>query len=99
MNLMPPVSSFRHGISSGGDTAVPATDGESAKTNADTFETALPHRLFHPFSLESGDSAEYEAVVDIRKKTVVPVRGTKPFPQDLTFEFVTPGSSGKDGAK
>ncbi len=96
---MPSVFSFRNDISSGGNTAVSSTDGESAQTNADTFEIALPHRLFHPFSLESGDSAEYEAVVDIRNRTVVPVRGTKPFPQDLTFEFITPGSSGKDGAK
>jgi serine/threonine protein kinase len=51
-------------------------------------EFELPHRLFHPFSFEHNDDAEYEAVLDFAAKTAFPVRGTKPFPDNLTFEFV-----------
>jgi len=51
-------------------------------------EFALPHRLFYPFSLENNDDTECEAVPDYSAKTVFPVRGTKPFPDNLTFEFV-----------
>ena len=51
-------------------------------------EYALPHRLFHPFSFEHNDDAEYEATVDWAKKTIQPVRGTKPFPHELSIEFV-----------
>lgn len=51
-------------------------------------EFALPHRLFNPFSLEYNDNTEYEAIPDFSAKTVFPVRGTKPFPSNLTFEFV-----------
>jgi hypothetical protein len=50
-------------------------------------EFALPHHLFCPFSLEHNDDTEYEAVPDFAAKTVFPVRGTKPFPDNLTFEF------------
>ncbi|MBR0191055.1 MAG: hypothetical protein IJQ31_03205 [Thermoguttaceae bacterium] len=56
--------------------------------NKASFQKSLPGRLFHPFSFASGDSAEYEAEIDLRRKNVKPVRGTKPFPPDLTFEFV-----------
>jgi hypothetical protein len=55
---------------------------------SDTKEFAFPHRLFYPFSLEHNDNAEFEAVPDFEAKTVFPVRGTKPFPDSLTFEFV-----------
>jgi serine/threonine protein kinase len=55
--------------------------------SADTKEFALPHRLFNPFSLEYNDDAEYEAVLDFAKKSVQPVRGTKPFPEGLLFDF------------
>jgi serine/threonine protein kinase len=51
-------------------------------------EFALPHRLFNPFSLEYNDDNEYEAVMDFTKNTATPVRGTRPFPDDLTFHFV-----------
>jgi hypothetical protein len=51
------------------------------------FLRALPHHLFCPFSLEHNDDTEYEAVPDFAAKTVFPVRGTKPFPDNLTFEF------------
>lgn len=54
----------------------------------DVSEFALAHRLFHPFSFERYDDAEYEAVCNFQAKTVFPVRGTKPFPHDLTFEFM-----------
>ncbi len=59
-----------------------------AVTDKNKFEVSLPHRLFHPFSLASGDISEYEAVIDLADKTIKPVRGTKPFPPDLTFEFI-----------
>lgn len=49
---------------------------------------ALPHRLFYPFSFERNDDAECEAVPDFEAKAVLPVRGTKAFPDNLTFEFV-----------
>lgn len=51
-------------------------------------EFALPHRLFHPFSLEHNDDTECEAAPHFATRTVVPVRGTKPFPEGLNFEFV-----------
>lgn len=54
----------------------------------DAAEFSVPHRLFHPFSLEHHDDTAYEAVSDFSKKTAFPVRGTKPFPDSLTFEFV-----------
>jgi len=69
-----------------------------AKTNrwkvlipADVKEFALPHRLFNPFSVENNDDTEYEASMDFGKKIVKPVRGTNPFPADLSFEFVEAG--------
>ena len=54
----------------------------------DAMEFELPHRLFHPFSFEHNDDAECEVVSDFEAKTVFPERGTKPFPDNLTFEFV-----------
>jgi len=54
----------------------------------DAKEYSLPHRLFHPFSFEHNDDAECEAVPDFESKALSPVRGTKPFPDNLTFEFV-----------
>ncbi len=53
-----------------------------------TTEIALPHRLFYPFSFECGADAEYEANLDWAKRTARPLRGTKPFPPDLSIEFV-----------
>ena len=55
---------------------------------ANATEFALPHRLFNPFSVEHNDATEYEAVLNFAKKTVQPVRGTGPFPPNLSFEFV-----------
>ena len=57
----------------------------------DATEFALQHRLFHPFSFKHNDDTEYEVVPDFEAKTVLPVRGTKPFPDNLTFEFVEAG--------
>lgn len=51
-------------------------------------EFALPHRLFYPFSLEHAHDTEYEAFIDFSTKKVSPVRGTKPFPDNLKLEFV-----------
>lgn len=48
----------------------------------------LPNRLFHPFSFEHNDETECEAVPDFETKNVFPARGTKPFPDNLTFEYV-----------
>lgn len=67
-----------------------------------SFEVLLPQRLFLPFSFASGDLPEYRAVVNLVDKTVVPVRGTKPFPKDLSFEFINPGNhemTRKDGVE
>jgi len=52
---------------------------------------ALPHRLFHPFSFEYQDDIEYEAVLDFTAKSAFPIRGTKAFPDNLTFDFVGVG--------
>jgi hypothetical protein len=57
----------------------------------DVTECALPHRLFHPFSHEHNGDTEYEAVLDFASSTAEPVRGTRTFPADLTFEFVGAG--------
>ena len=54
----------------------------------DNPEFALTHRLFNPFSVEHNDDTEYEATLDFGKKTAQPVRGTNPFPVDLSFQFV-----------
>jgi serine/threonine protein kinase len=56
-----------------------------------TTEVALPHRLFHPFSFEHNEDTEYEAALDFTAKTAFPIRGTKAFPDKLTFEFVGVG--------
>jgi hypothetical protein len=51
-------------------------------------EFALTHRLFNSFSLEHNNDTEYEVVLDFAKKTAIPVRGTRSFPDNLTFDFV-----------
>lgn len=51
-------------------------------------EFALPHRLFHPFSVEQHDNSEYEAVLNFEEKTAEPLRGTRQFPSDLCISFV-----------
>lgn len=55
---------------------------------SDAKEFAFLHRLFHPFSVEYNDNVEYEASLDWAERTFQPVRGTKPFPPDLSIEFV-----------
>ena len=54
-------------------------------------EFALPHRMFHPFSFEHNDDTECEVVLDFAAKTAFPVRGTKDFHENLTFDFVEAG--------
>lgn len=54
----------------------------------DACEFPLKYRLFNPFSLENNDDTEYEAVPDFAGKTVRPLRGTRAFPDALTFDFV-----------
>jgi hypothetical protein len=56
--------------------------------SAEKKEFTLPHRLFNPFSFENNDDVEYEAVLNFAGKSVQPVRGTKPFPETLSFDFV-----------
>ena len=51
-------------------------------------EFPLPNRLFYPFSFEHNNDAEYEVALDFSKKTTKPVRGTKPFPPELSIEFL-----------
>lgn len=51
-------------------------------------EFELPHRLFYPFLFEHNNDTECEAVLDFTVRTAFPVRGTKAFPDKLTFEFV-----------
>ncbi|CAL8479459.1 serine/threonine protein kinase [Caballeronia sp. S22] len=53
---------------------------------------ALPHRLFHPFSLEHNADAAYHAVIDFASRTGEPERDTQDFPAGLTFEFVEAGA-------
>lgn len=53
----------------------------------ETYETALPHRLFNAFSLKHGDDDEYFAFVDPCERTVKPVRGTQRFPETLSIEY------------
>ncbi len=55
---------------------------------ANTTEFALPRRLFFPFSVEHNDDTEYEANLNFAKKTAIPVRGERQFPDGLTFDFV-----------
>ncbi|MFN4002081.1 protein kinase domain-containing protein [Microcella sp.] len=50
-------------------------------------ETRLPHRLFHPYSLEANAHSEYEAVIDPATREVSHVRGTAALPADVSFEF------------
>lgn len=50
-------------------------------------ETRLPHRLFHPFSLEANAQSEYEAVINPATRVVTHVRGTTTLPAGLRFEF------------
>lgn len=49
-------------------------------------EFKLPHRLFHPFSLECHDDTEHEA--DLTRMPASPMRGTQAFPAELQFEYV-----------
>ena len=51
----------------------------------------LPNRLFHPFSLEMNDRAEYEAVVDVRAQSATHERGTPSLPPGLAFRFLEAG--------
>lgn len=55
---------------------------------ASTTEFSLPHRLFHPFSLENHDDIKYESILSFSAKTAVPVRGEMALPEGLTFDFI-----------
>lgn len=54
-------------------------------------EVNLPHRLFHPFSLELNARTEYEAVIDFQNESATHARGTEPLPPGLSFEFLKEG--------
>ena len=51
-----------------------------------TFE--IPHRLFYPFSFEHNDDTECEVALNFGEAAALPLRGTKAFPDGLTFQFV-----------
>lgn len=53
----------------------------------DCEDFGLPNRLFCPFSMERHNDIEYEAVLDYKRKQAVPVRGTRPFPRELVFDY------------
>ncbi len=54
-------------------------------------EINLPHRLFHPFSLEHNGRTEYEAVIDFQNESATHARGTAQLPPGLSFEFLKEG--------
>lgn len=54
-------------------------------------EVNLPHRLFHPFSLELNGRTEYEAVIDFQNESATHARGTEQLPPGLSFEFLKEG--------
>jgi Protein kinase domain len=55
-------------------------------------EVALPHRLFHPFSLRENGRTEYEAdFANIQGGRPSHVRGTRRLPPSLSFEFLQEG--------
>jgi serine/threonine protein kinase len=51
-------------------------------------DVRLPHRLFHPFSLELNGRTEHEAVLDCGRRSATHVRGTEQLPASVSFEFV-----------
>ena len=61
------------------DLVLQATDSNDAR---------LPHRLFHPFSLELNARSEFEASLDHSARSATHVRGTDALPNGLSFEFV-----------
>ena len=64
-----------------------ATGGKMVLQGAGNGRYELPRRLFGPFYPEVHDSPEYEVQVDLGGEVCLPVRGTRPFPQGLTFDF------------
>jgi hypothetical protein len=54
-------------------------------------EVSLPHRLFHPFSLELNVRTEYEAVIDFQNEAATHARGMEQLPPGLSFEFLKEG--------
>lgn len=67
--------------------AVAVTDRWRVVIQPGSNEVLLPHRLFHPFSLELNGTTEYEAVLDLERGSATHVRGTDKLPAELTFEF------------
>lgn len=63
------------------------------------FHSPLPQRLFHPFSLADGDNVEYEAEINLSDKKAKAVRGTKPLPSDLIFDFIDAQEDSRKDAK
>lgn len=50
-------------------------------------QVSLPHRLFHPFSLELNGRTECEAVIDVQREEGDRARGTESLPSILSFKF------------
>ena len=68
--------------------AIATTDRWQMVVEAHGAEIRLPHRLFHPFSLELSDKTEYEAILDLGRRSATHVRGTEQLPATVSFEFV-----------
>lgn len=71
--------------------AIAATDRWHMVIQPRDTEVNLPHRLFHPFSLELNGRIEYEVVIDFQNESVTHVRGTEALPPGPSFEFLKEG--------
>lgn len=71
--------------------AVAATDRWQIVVPSGGGTVRLPHRMFHPFSLELNGRTAYEAVLDARSESARHVRGTEPLPAGLSFQFLKEG--------
>lgn len=71
--------------------AIAATDRWHMVIQPRDTTASLPHRLFHPFSLELNGRTDYEADVDVQSKSARRARGAEHFPPGLSFEFLKEG--------
>jgi len=69
--------------------AVAKTQRWQITLQEDGVELKLPHRLFHPFSVEQNWNTEHEVVLDFARREACHSRGTDRLPTGLTFEFIS----------
>jgi hypothetical protein len=67
--------------------AIVATDRWEMVLQPPGEEAKLPHRLFHPFSIELNGRTEYEAILDLQDGSATHVRGTDHLPPGLSFQL------------